>query len=117
MSPLDGVNGVRRNLLARGCSGVGMPPEYHDKEASNQSEDHEADLYPVLDRGGVSMSNISVEVEKISLGLDFSLDKAAPQFLAAHVTRPERDDAIDETRNVESPAVPGSNVLGVKMAC
>ena len=41
-----------------GCSGVWLPPpKYRNTEASDQGDYLEADLYPVPDRRGISMSN------------------------------------------------------------
>jgi hypothetical protein len=41
-----------------GCSGVWLPPpKYRNNEACNQDNHLDADLYPVLDRRGISISN------------------------------------------------------------
>jgi hypothetical protein len=78
------------------------PPEYRNTEASYQGDDLEADLYPVTDRGCVSMSNPARRVEKqpvqkITIGHvhDFSLDKTVPYSAAAINAQIDRDDAGD----------------------
>jgi hypothetical protein len=51
------VAGCRRRAIS-GCSGVWLPPpKYRNKEACNQDNYPDADLYPVLDRRRISMSN------------------------------------------------------------
>jgi hypothetical protein len=81
-----------------GCSGVWLPPpKYRNKEACNQEHYPETDLYPVLDRRGISMSNpIRASVYKIrSVKPNFSLDKAIPQLAAAIDAQINCDDASD----------------------
>jgi hypothetical protein len=78
------------------------PPEYCNTEACDQGDYLEADLYPVPDRGGISMSNPARRVEKqpvqkITIGgvHDFSLDKAIPYSAVAIDAQIDRDDASD----------------------
>jgi hypothetical protein len=89
------------------CSGVWVPPpKYHHKEACNQEYYLNADLYPVPDRRGISVSDpirpvrpVEKPVEKINMVvvvLDFSFDKAMPQFAAAIDAQIDRDDASDD---------------------
>jgi hypothetical protein len=85
------------------CSGGWMPPpEYRNTEASDQGDDLEADLYPVPDRGGISISDPARRVEKqpvqkITIGdvHDFSLDEAVPYFAVAVDAQIDRDGARD----------------------
>ena len=81
-----------------GCSGVWPPPaKYRDKEACNQDHDPDADLYPVPDRRGISISNPIRPVQNIIVEIcDFSLDKAIPQFAAAIEAQIDGDDASDD---------------------
>jgi hypothetical protein len=82
-----------------GRSAVWPPPaKYRNKETCNQDHDLEADLYPVLDRRGISMSDpIRPPVWKIRCEVrDFSLDKAIPQFAAAIEEQIDGDDASDD---------------------
>jgi len=81
-----------------GHSGVRPPPpEYRNKEARNQDHDPDADLYPVPDRRGISISNPIRPVQKIIVEIrDFSLDKATPQFAAAIEAQIDGDDASDD---------------------
>jgi hypothetical protein len=79
------------------------PPEYRNTEASDHGDALEADLYPVPDRGGVSMSNPARRVEKqpvqkITIGHvhDFSLGKAIPFSAVAIDAQIDRDDAGDD---------------------
>jgi hypothetical protein len=78
------------------------PPVYRNNEASDQGDDLEADLYPVPDRGGISISNPARRVEKqpvqkitIEGVRDFSLDKAIAYSAAAIDAQIDRDDASD----------------------
>ncbi|MEH2567306.1 hypothetical protein [Bradyrhizobium sp. AZCC 2289] len=78
------------------------PPEYRNTEASDQGDYLEADLYPVPDRGGISMRNPARRVEnqpvqKITAAVvrGFSLDKAIPYFAVAVDAQIDRDDASD----------------------
>jgi hypothetical protein len=78
------------------------PPEYCNTEACDHGDYLEADLYPVLDWGGISMSNPARRVEKqpvqkITIGgvHDFSPDKAIPYFAVAIDAQIDRDDASD----------------------
>ena len=58
--------------------------KYRNKEACNQDAYLDADLYPVLDWRGVSMSDPIRPVQQIRVEeRDFSLDKAMPQRAAA----------------------------------
>jgi hypothetical protein len=44
----------RQGWAISGCSGVWLPPpKYRNKEACNQNNYLDADLYPVLDRRGI----------------------------------------------------------------
>jgi hypothetical protein len=63
------------------------------------------------------MINLFVEIQKISPGRDFSLNKAIPQFLAATVAHPDPEDAMGDIRNVEGPTAVRNSILGVKVAC
>ena len=89
-----------------GCSGVWLPPpKYRNKEACNQEDYLEADLYPVPDWGGVSMRNPARRVEKqpvqkitAAVVHDFSLDKAIPYSAVAIDAQIDRDDASDDFR-------------------
>jgi hypothetical protein len=79
------------------------PPEYCNNEACDEGEYLEADLYPVPDRGGISMSNPARPVENqplqnISIHVvhDFSLDEAIPDLAVAIDTQIDRDDASDD---------------------
>jgi hypothetical protein len=80
-----------------------MPPsKYRNKEARNQRKYLEPDLYPVLDRLGISMSNqirpVYKPVQPIAVGHipGFSLDKATPQLAPKHDAQIDRDDAGDD---------------------
>jgi hypothetical protein len=84
-----------------GHSGVWPPPaKYRNKEACNQDHDLDADLYPVPDRRGISISSISNPirpVRKIIVEVrDFSVDKAIAQFAAAIEAQIDGDDASDD---------------------
>jgi hypothetical protein len=81
-----------------GCSGVRLPPpKYRNKDACNQDSYLDADLYPVLDRRGISIGNPIRPVEKITMEVrDFSLDKAIAQFAAAIEAQIDGDDASDD---------------------
>jgi hypothetical protein len=73
------------------------PPEYRDTEACDQGDDLDADLYPVLDRRGIPMSNPSGPVQKTIIKVsDFSIGKAKPDFAAAIDAQIDRDDAGDD---------------------
>jgi hypothetical protein len=78
------------------------PPKYRNTEASSQHDDPEADLYPVLDRRGISTNRpirpvYEQRIYKIIIEVrDFSLDKAMPQLAAAIDTQIDRDDASDD---------------------
>jgi hypothetical protein len=84
-----------------GCSGVWLPPpKYRNNEACDQGDYLEADLYPVPDRRGISVSNPIRPVQNITIEVrDFSLDKAMPQFAAAIDAQIDRDDASDDFIN------------------
>jgi hypothetical protein len=78
------------------------PPEYCNNEACDQGGCLEADLDPVPDRGGISMSNPARRVENqpfqnITIGAigDFSLGKAVPDDAVAIDAQIDRDDASD----------------------
>ncbi len=66
------------------------PPEYRNTDASKHGKYPEADLYPVPDRRGISMSNprrpINQQAQQIRrvIVADFSLDKATPQLAAGN---------------------------------
>jgi hypothetical protein len=85
-------------------SGVWLEPaKYRNTEASDQGGYLEADLYPVLDRRGIPMSDPIRPVEKqpvqkvtTSVVRDFSLDEALPQSAAAIDAQIDRDDASDD---------------------
>jgi hypothetical protein len=78
------------------------PPKYRNTEASSQHDDPEADLYPVLDRRGISTNRpirpvYEQRIYKIIIEVrDFSLDKAMPQLATAIDTQIDRDDASDD---------------------
>ena len=80
------------------------PPKYRNNEACDQGDYLEADLYPVPNRGGISISNPARAVEnhqpvqKITIAgvLDFSLDKATLYSAAAIDAQIDRDDASDD---------------------
>jgi hypothetical protein len=78
------------------------PPEYRDNEACDQGDYLEADLYPVPNRGGISMSNPARAVEdqpvqKITVVVhDFSLDKAVLYSAPAIEAQIDCDDASDD---------------------
>jgi hypothetical protein len=73
------------------------PPEYRNHEACDHRDDLEADLYPVKDRRGISMSNPIRPVQQIIIEIpDFSLDKAIPQPAAPIEAQIDRDDASDD---------------------
>ena len=79
-----------------------LPAEYRDKQASREHEYPKADLYPVPDRRGISLSNhlrpvdeqpvyeIVIEVR------DFSIREAVPQLAAAIDAQIDGDDARDD---------------------
>jgi hypothetical protein len=83
---------------------VGLEPaKYRNTEASDQGGYLQADLYPVLDRRGIPMSEPIRPVEKqpvqnVATGVvrDFSLDEALPQSAAAIDAQIDRDDASDD---------------------
>jgi hypothetical protein len=99
----SGAAAARSQEGISGCSGVWLPPpKYRNNEACHQRNCHEADLHPVPDRRGISMSNkirpVQKPAEKITIFhvRDFSLDEAIPQSAAAIDTQIERDDASDD---------------------
>lgn len=78
------------------------PPAYRNDDACDQGDYLDADLYPVPDWGGISMSNPTRRVEnqpvyKITIAVenDFSLDKAIPDCAAAIDEQIDRNDASD----------------------
>jgi hypothetical protein len=81
-----------------GRSGVWLPPpKYRNKDACNQDNDLDANLYPVPDRRGISMNNPTRPDQNITIEVrDFSLDKAIPKFAAAIETQIDCDDASDD---------------------
>src|ERR1022692_4515984 len=92
-----------RFRVISGRSGDWMPPPaYRNNEACDQGDYLDADLYPVPDRGGISMRNPARRVEnqpvkKITTGVvrDFSLDQAIPYSAPAIDAQIDRDDASD----------------------
>src|SRR5882757_7642717 len=87
------------------ASGVWMPPpEYRNNEACDQGDYLEADLHPVPNWGGISISNPARAVEnhqpvqKITIAgvFDFSFDKATLYSAAAIDAQIDRDDASDD---------------------
>jgi hypothetical protein len=80
------------------------PAEYRNTEACDHRDHLEADLYPVANWGGISMSNPARAVEnhqpvqKITIAgvLDFSLDKATLYSATAIDAQIDRDDASDD---------------------
>jgi hypothetical protein len=90
-------------LRVCGRSGDWMPPPvYRNNEACDQGNYLDADLYPVPDRGGISMRNPARRVENqpvekttVDVVHDFSLDEAIPYFAVAIDAQIDRDDASD----------------------
>jgi hypothetical protein len=79
-----GLHGACRLWAISGCSGVRPPPEYRNNNACNHDVDPDADLYPVPDRRGISLSNplrpvYEKPVQNIIVEVsDFSPDQAVP---------------------------------------
>jgi hypothetical protein len=91
-----------KSAISARSGGWMPPPECRNTEASDQGDYMEADLYPVPDRGGISMRNPARRVEKqpvqkITAAVihDFSLDKAIPYSAVAIDAQIDRDDASD----------------------
>jgi hypothetical protein len=94
------------NAAVSGCSGGWMPPpKYCNKETSDQRKYLKAHYDPVPDRRGVSMSNPNRRVHKRlqnpvdgirTVGRDFPLGQAIPQFAVAIDAQIDRDDASDD---------------------
>jgi hypothetical protein len=90
-------------LHISGRSGVRVPPpKYRNNEAGDQGEYLEADLYPVPDRGGVSIRNPARRAENqpvqpiaTDVVHGFSLDQAIPYIAIAIDAQIDRDDARD----------------------
>jgi hypothetical protein len=81
-----------------GCSGAWLPPaKYRKKQARDQGNDPEADLYPVLNRRGIPISDVVSPVQKTGIpDPDFSLGKASPEFAGGVDEQINRDDAGDD---------------------
>jgi hypothetical protein len=78
------------------------PPKYRDNAACRHHDDPEADLYPVADRGGISLNKplrpaYEEAVDEAAVEVrDFSLGEAMPQFAAGIDAQIDCDNASDD---------------------
>jgi hypothetical protein len=73
------------------------PPKYRYKNACNQERYLDADLHPVPNRRGISVSDPTRPIQKTGIEIhDFSLDKAMPKFSAAIEEQIDCHDASDD---------------------
>ena len=85
-----------------GGSGGWLPAEYRDEQASKEHEYPKADLYPVPDRGGISLGNHLRPVDEqpvyevVIEVRDFSIREAVPQLAAAIDAQIDGDDTGED---------------------